>query len=105
MTLTVSVSELRNNISNYLEKVMKGTRVVVCDEKRGINIAEIIHTSTFDKDTYEKYKSETFYKERWIKEDGLEQKLIVTYSLKYRDYQRKIRILKAPLRRNRHAAG
>lgn len=24
-----------------------------------------------DKDTYEKYKSETFYKERWIKEDGL----------------------------------
>lgn len=28
--------------------------MVVCDEKRGINIAEIIHTSTFDKDTYEK---------------------------------------------------
>ena len=44
-----------------------------------------------DKETYEKYKSETFYKERWIKEDGLEQKLIVTYSLKYRDYQRQIR--------------
>jgi transposase len=47
----------------------------------------------FDQDemTYEKYKTETFYKERWIKEDGLEQKLIVTYSLKYRDYQRQIR--------------
>lgn len=44
-----------------------------------------------DQETYEKYKSETFYKERWIKEDGLEQKLIVTYSLKYRDYQRQIR--------------
>lgn len=44
-----------------------------------------------DKEAYEKYKSETFYKERWIKEDGLEQKLIITYSLKYRDYQRKIR--------------
>jgi len=44
-----------------------------------------------DEKFYEKYKSETFYKERWIKEDGLEQKLIVTYSLKYRDYQRKIR--------------
>lgn len=46
-----------------------------------------------DKDevAYEKYKTETFYKERWIKEDGLEQKLIVTYSLKYRDYQRQIR--------------
>lgn len=32
-----------------------------------------------------------FYKERWIKEDGLEQKLIVTYSIKHRNYQIKIR--------------
>lgn len=39
----------------------------------------------------EKYKNKIFYKERWIKEDGLEQKLIVTYSIKYRDYQRQIR--------------
>jgi transposase len=39
----------------------------------------------------EKYQTATFYKERWIKEDGLEQKLIITYSLKYRDYQRHIR--------------
>ena len=36
-------------------------------------------------------KSETFYKERWTKEDGLEQKMIVTYSIKYRDYQHNIR--------------
>ena len=39
----------------------------------------------------EKFMDKTFYKERWIKENGLEQKLIVTYSIKYRDYQRKIR--------------
>ena len=32
-----------------------------------------------------------FYKERWIKEDGLEQKLIVTFSLKYKNYQSTIR--------------
>lgn len=38
-----------------------------------------------------KDKGKIFYKERWIKEDGLEQKLIVTYSIKYRDYHRKIR--------------
>ena len=37
------------------------------------------------------YKNTTFYKERWINENGLEQRLIVTYSLKYRDYQREIR--------------
>ncbi|GMQ59550.1 hypothetical protein AN1V17_39470 [Vallitalea sediminicola] len=35
--------------------------------------------------------SKVFYKERWIKENGLEQKLIVTFSLKYRDYQKSIR--------------
>jgi transposase len=39
----------------------------------------------------EKYRNCTFYKERWIKEDGLEQKLIVTFSLKYKEYQRHIR--------------
>lgn len=39
----------------------------------------------------ETYRNCTFYKERWIKEEGLEQKLIVTYSLKYKDYQRHIR--------------
>jgi transposase len=32
-----------------------------------------------------------FYKERWIKENGLEQKLIVTFSLKYQVYQQTIR--------------
>lgn len=39
-----------------------------------------------DKDT-----NKIFYKQRWIKEDGLEQKLIVTFSLKYKNYQASIR--------------
>lgn len=39
----------------------------------------------------EKHRQSTFYKERWVNENGLEQKLIVTYSIKYRDYQRSIR--------------
>ena len=39
----------------------------------------------------EKDWDKTFYKERWIVEDGLEQKLIVSFSLKYQNYQRKIR--------------
>ena len=37
------------------------------------------------------YGDKIFYKERWINENGLEQKLIVTYSLKYKNYQEKIR--------------
>ena len=36
-------------------------------------------------------RNKNFYKERWINEDGLEQRLIVTYSLKYRIYQEQIR--------------
>lgn len=39
----------------------------------------------------EKDSDTVFYKDRWINEDGLEQHLIVTYSLKYRNYQRMIR--------------
>ena len=39
----------------------------------------------------EVYKDKIFYKERWIKENGLEQKLIITYSIKYRNYEREIR--------------
>lgn len=38
-----------------------------------------------------KYKDCTFFKERWINEKGLEQKFIVTFSLKYKYYQRNIR--------------
>ena len=40
-----------------------------------------------ESDNYEK----TFYKDRWINEDGLEQHLVVTFSFQYRDYMRKIR--------------
>lgn len=32
-----------------------------------------------------------YYKERWINEDGLEQRLIISYSPKYKAYQRSIR--------------
>lgn len=46
------------------------------------NLGELDESKDFEK---------TFYKERWIVEDGLEQKLIVSFSLKYQNYQRKIR--------------
>ena len=42
-------------------------------------------------ESIETYKNKVFYKERWIKENGLEQKLIVTFSLKYKFYQQRIR--------------
>jgi len=54
---------------------------------------DLVNINKIDEDPilYEEFKNVTFYKERWIKEDGLEQKIIVTYSIKYRDYQRQLR--------------
>ena len=39
----------------------------------------------------QKYYQWTFYKEEWFNENNIEQKFIATFSLKYRDYLRKIR--------------
>lgn len=39
----------------------------------------------------EEDKEKIYYRSRWVKEDGLEQQLIVTYSLKYKEYQEAVR--------------
>ena len=44
-----------------------------------------------DEELIKLYKDKTFYKERWIKEDRLEQRLIITFSVKYQEYQKQIR--------------
>ncbi len=51
------------------------------------------HDKTYDITQLDEeiYKEKCFFKERWIKENGLEQKLIVTYSIKYKNYHRQIR--------------
>lgn len=54
------------------------------------NDSKIYNIKHLDKNE-ELYKDKIFYKERWINENGLEQKLIVTYSIKYRNYQQQIR--------------
>lgn len=44
-----------------------------------------------NEELFEKYKDKIFYKESWMKEDGLEQRFIVTFSIKYMLYHRKLR--------------
>ena len=44
-----------------------------------------------DEKLCEKYRLRTFYKEEWFDENGIEQRFIVTFSLNYMNYQRKIR--------------
>lgn len=53
-------------------------------------LSEILEQLT-DTAAIKDWYSKVFYKERWIHEDDIEQRLIVTYSFKYRDYHRSIR--------------
>lgn len=50
--------------------------------KRTYKLSELDEEADYEK---------VFYKDRWINEDNLEQHLIITYSIKYRNYQRTIR--------------
>lgn len=59
---------------------------IIGDNKK-YNIGKIEETE----ESKNYFKDKTFYKERWINENDIEQKIIITYSLKYRDYQKKIR--------------
>ena len=52
------------------------------NSKKEINLNNIDNSSTND---------EIYYKERWINENNLSQRLIVSYSPKYAAYQRKVR--------------
>ncbi len=73
-----------------IKKLKKHLREWALDSS-GWSLDNDMKTYDISKLDDEKYKDRIFYKERWIKEDGLEQKLIITYSIKYRDYQQQIR--------------
>ncbi len=81
---TQSVKKLKKHLKEW---VLDPSGWHLSGRKGSYNITDLEKNEK----VYEKYKSETFFKERWINENGLEQKLIVTYSLKYKDYQRQIR--------------
>lgn len=81
---TQSVKKLKKHLKEWTLSTdgwsLEGT-------KKTFDLTELEKTE----ESRQKYWNCTFYKERWVKEDGLEQKLIVTYSLRYKDYQRHIR--------------
>lgn len=53
MTITISISELRNNISAYLTKASSGTNIIIRDDKRSKYIAQITGINEFNKKEYE----------------------------------------------------
>ena len=81
---TQSIKKLKKHLMDW---ALEPNGWHLSGDKKDYNINEIEK----DENSLELFKDRTFFKERWIKENGLEQKLIVTYSLKYRNYQRQIR--------------
>ncbi|KKR33473.1 MAG: hypothetical protein UT63_C0016G0012 [Candidatus Gottesmanbacteria bacterium GW2011_GWC2_39_8] len=48
MTITVSISDFRQHISDYLARVKAGDTVVLKDEKKNENVAKIVGQKQFD---------------------------------------------------------
>lgn len=76
---TQSVKRLKGFLRNYC---LDDDGWYLPGDSRKYRLSELDEDADYDK---------VYYKDRWIKEDGLEQHLIVTYSIKYRNYQRAVR--------------
>ena len=81
---TQSIKKLKKHLKEW---ALSPTGWNLNNDTKQYDISKLEDTS----ESIEKYKNKVFYKERWIKENDLEQKLIVTFSLKYKFYQQKIR--------------
>ena len=82
---TQSIKKLKNFLKDWALDLSSGWKLYGSDKTYNIsNLRE-------DKQLITQYYDKTFYKERWIKENDLEQRLIVTYSAKYQEYQKNIR--------------
>ena len=85
---TQSIKKLKSHLKNEALDLTKGW--MLPGSNKTYNISKL----RTDEKLIEEYRDKIFYKERWINEDGLEQRLIVTYSVKYQEYQKKSEIIK-----------
>lgn len=88
---TQSIKKLKKHLKEWCLEATGWKLEGFETDKNGKSITFDIRQLEADVDLAHKFRNSTFYKERWIKEDGLEQKLIVTFSLKYKYYQQSIR--------------
>ena len=82
---TQSLKKLKQFLKDWSLDLSKGWHLP------GINKTFDISKLRDNEELIDKYYDKIFYKERWIKEDGIEQRLIITFSPKYQEYQRHIR--------------
>lgn len=52
MTIVVSIADFRKNIADYLSKVQTGHTIVLKDEKRGREIAQLTAKKQFDPEAF-----------------------------------------------------
>ena len=86
---TQSIKKLKKHLKNWALDT-NGWQLPGDDKTYDISTLDEIIEKAAPEDKA-KLISKVFYKERWIKENDFEQRLVVTYSIKYRDYHRKIR--------------
>ena len=82
---TQSLKKLKQFLKDWSLDLTSGWKLPESDKT--YNISKLRE----DEDLIKKFYHKVFYKERWIKENGLEQRLIITYSPKYQEYQKNIR--------------
>ena len=82
---TQSLKKLKQFLKDWSLDLTSGWKLPGSDKT--YNISKLRE----DEDLIKKFYHKVFYKERWIKENGLEQRLIITYSPKYQEYQKNIR--------------
>lgn len=80
-----SIKRLKLYLKQWALDLTSGWKLY--DSDKTYNISKLRE----NEELMERYYDKTFYKERWINENGLEQRIIVTYSVKYQEYQKKIR--------------
>ena len=82
---TQSIKKLKAHLKEEVLDLTKGWSLP--NDTKKYNISNL----RTNEELIKKYRDKVFYKERWINEDGLSQRLIVTYSVKYQEYQKNIR--------------
>lgn len=52
MTIVVSISQFRQNVGDYLDKAQGGDRIIIKDEKRGREVAEMTGKKKFNPEAF-----------------------------------------------------
>ena len=81
----------RKFITTQSIKMLKGFLKEFCLSDDGWKLEGSRQVYNLSEIKEEDFRDRIFYKDQWINENDLEQHLIVTFSFKYRDYQRSIR--------------